>query len=446
LTRERLDGLYLMMLGGVMFLLLGVVLENTVPGPMSDFKAIYYAARCVIHHSDPYKDGEILKEYRADGGEFPADPNIAQSVRRAVLTCINLPTSLFLVAPFALLPWGPAHALWMIGMAACLLLAAYLMWNLSAGFEPVIAGALIGFVLANSEVLTIIGNAAGIVIGLCLVAVWCFVKRRFEMVGVLCLALSLTFKPHDAGFVWLYFLLVGGVFRKRALQALAVTAVLCLPAVLWVGHVSPHWMVELHNNLAATSARGDLNDPGPTSMGAHTLGMVVSLQTVTSLWRDEPGFYNVAAYLIAGPLILIWIAVTLRRRFTMERGWLALAAIAALSLLPVYHRIYDAKLLLLTVPACAMLWAEGGVTGKLALAVNAAAFVLTGDLPWVIFSVALGYLRPMMPWFSDTMLTAVVVFPAPMALLAMSIFYLWVYARRGSEPSLNAAQAAEVAR
>jgi len=442
LTRERLDGLYLMLLGGVVFLLLGVVLENIVPGPMSDFKAIYYAARCVIHHSDPYQDGEILKEYRADGGQFPADPNIARSVERAVLVCINLPTSLFLVAPFALLPWGPAHALWMVAMAACLLLAAYLMWNLSAGFEPVIAGALIGFVLANSEVLTIIGNAAGIVIGLCLVAVWCFMKRRFEWAGVVCLAVSLAFKPHDAGFVWLYFLLVGGVLRKRALQALALAAVLCVPAVLWVGQISPHWTQELHNNLAATSARGDLNDPGPTSMGAHTLGMVVSLQTVTSLFRDEPGFYNPAAYLIAGPLILLWITVTLRRSFTMERGWLALAAIAALSLLPVYHRIYDAKLLLLTVPACALLWAEGGRMGKLALAVNAAAFVLTGDLPWVVFSVLLGSMRPAMPWLTDSMLTAIVVFPAPMALLAMSVFYLWAYARRGSEVSLKTATAA----
>jgi hypothetical protein len=80
--------------------------------------------------------------------------------------------------------------------------------------------------------------------------------------------------------------------------------------------------------------------------------------------------------------------------------------------------------------------------GKLALAVNAAAFVLTGDLPWVVFSVLLGSMRPAMPWLTDSMLTAIVVFPAPMALLAMSVFYLWAYARRGSEVSLKTATAA----
>ena len=36
-------------------------------------------------------------------------------------------------------------------------------------------------------------------------------------------------------------------------------------------------------------------------MGAHTLGMVISLQTVVSLFRDDPRLYNPATYLIAGP-------------------------------------------------------------------------------------------------------------------------------------------------
>jgi hypothetical protein len=198
-------------------------------------------------------------------------------------------------------------------------------------------------------------------------------------------------------------------------------------------------MQELHSNLVETSARGDLNDPGPSSMGAHTLGMVISLQTVVSLFRDDPRFYNPASYLIAGPLILIWIVVTLRSRFSMERAWLGLAAIAALSLLPVYHRIYDAKLLLLTVPACAMLWSEGRLTGRLALLVNTLAFLLTGDLPWVIFSVLISHLHPALPWLSGPLLTAIVVFPTPLILLAMGIFYLWVYVSRSSASSSSAA-------
>jgi hypothetical protein len=189
-------------------------------------------------------------------------------------------------------------------------------------------------------------------------------------------------------------------------------------------------MQELHSNLAATSARGDLNDPGPSSMGAHTLGMVISLQTVVSLFRDDASFYNPVSYLIGGAPILVWIVVTLRSRFSPERAWLALAAIAAISMLPVYHRIYDSKLLLLTVPACAMLWSEGRMLGRLALLVNAAAFVLTGDLPWALVFGVISHLRPTTPWLSGWVLTAIVVFPAPTILLIMSAFYLWVYASR----------------
>jgi len=430
MTKARLDGLYLLLLGGMIFLLLGGILERTNPAPMSDFKAVYYGARCILQHHNPYQDGEILRMYEGDGGTFPSDPTIARSARRAVLVCINLPTALFLVAPLAMLAWGPAHLVWMALMAGSLMLAAFLMWDLSSGYAPVIAGALIAFVLANSEVLVIIGNAAGIVISLCLIAVWCFMRNRLVAVGVVCLAISIAFKPHDGGLVWLYFLLAGGVYRKRALQSLAVATVLSLLAVLWVGQVAPHWMQELHANLVATSAHGDLNDPGPTSMGAHTLGMVISLQTIISLFRDDASFYNPASYLIGGALILIWIVVTLRSRFSLERAWLALAAIAALSMLPVYHRIYDSKLLLLTIPACAMLWSEGRLIGRFALLVNAAAFVLTGDLPWAVVFGLVRHLQPTTPWLSGWVLTAIAVFPAPTILLLMSIFYLWIYASR----------------
>jgi hypothetical protein len=432
---ERRDGLVFLLLGCMVFLLLGVALENAVPGPMSDFKAVYYGARCVIHHNDPYKNGEILRLYQAEGGQFPSDPIISRSVRRAVLVCINLPTALFLTLPFAVLPWGLAHALWISVMVASLVLGAFLMWNLGADFAPVLCGALICLVLVNSQVVVIIGNAACIAVGLCLVAVWCFLENRFVLPGVLCLAISLLLKPHDAGLVWLYFLLAGGVQRKRALQTLIVVIVVALPAVLWVYRVSPHWMTELHSNLLQTTARGDLNDPGPSSMGAHTLGMIVSLQTIVSLFRDDPHFYNPVTYLVCAPLLLVWVFVTLRSRATQSRSWLALAAIAALSMLPVYHRQYDTKLLLLTVPACVMLWAEGGLIGWFAVLLNAAGFVLTGDLTWAVLLALINHLHLSTSGPHGQLLTAVVVFPVPLILLVMGVFYLWVYARRSPRSS-----------
>jgi hypothetical protein len=427
MTRARLDGLYLLLLGSAVFLLLGLALESASPLAMVDFRGLYYPARCLLQHGDPYAANEVLRVYEAER----TDPELDTARVRLVATqSVNVPTTFSLTAPVAMLPWGPAHLLWMTLTVGGLIFASSLMWLLCADSQPIVSGALIGFLLANSELLVITGNMAGIAIALCVVAVWCFVRERFVLAGVLCLALSLASKPHDTGLVWLYFLLAGGVYRKRALETLLATVAVGLPAVLWVWHVAPHWIEEWRFNLLAFSARGAINDPGLSSPGAHSLGMVVSLQEIIGAYWNDPHIYNAASYLICAPLLLVWTLATLRTRPSPRTVWLALAAIAALSLLPVYHRQQDTKLLLLTVPACAMLWAEGGLTGWLALLVNSAAFVLTGDLPWAVFFSILGHMHAPTTALGTQMLIAVQVVPVPLILLVVGVFYLWVYVQR----------------
>ncbi len=428
MTKARLDGLYLLLLGSVVFLLLGVALERSASAPMVDFRMMYYPARCLIQHGDPYQESEVLRVYRAEGGDRLPD---TARVRQVVARYVYLPTAFSFTIPFAMLPWEPAHLLWITLTAGSLIFASFLIWDLGASFAPIVSGVLVGFLLGNSEVLVVTGTAAGIAISLCVASVWCFFRERFLPVGVLCLAVSLAVKPQNAGLVWLYFLLAGGVFRKRALQTLLLSAALGLPAVLWVWCVAPHWMREIHTNMLAYFVHGGINAPGLDSTGAHGLAMLVNLQAALSIFRDDPRFYNPASYLICAPLLLIWMFVTVRSRTSPARLWLALAAIAAFSMLPVYHRQYDAKLLLLTVPACAMLWAEGGRIGRIALAISTAGFVLTGDLPWAIFLGLIGKLHLPATALAGKMLVAVQVFPVPLILLVMGTFYLWVYARGG---------------
>ena len=356
-------------------------------------------------------------------------------VREIVTRYLYLPTAFCFTVPFAMLPWGPAHMLWMTLTVGSIIFASFLIWNLGANYAPIVSGALICFFLANSELLIITGNAAGIVISLCVFAVWSFVHERFVLFGALCLAVSLAVKPQDAGLVWLYFILAGGVYRKRALQTLLATIVLGLPVVLWVCHVAPQWVQEWRSNMMAFSVHGGINDPGPASIGAHGLDMLINLQTVFSFFWDDSRIYNAVTWLACAPLLLVWAFVTLRSRPSSKKAWLALAAIAPLSMLPVYHRQLDAKLLLLTVPACAMLWAEGGLIAWLALLVNSAGFVLNGDLTWAILLGLISKLPLPMTGLSGELLTAVQVFPAPLILLVMSVFYLWVYVRRCYAPA-----------
>jgi hypothetical protein len=425
MTRARQDGLYFLLIGSLVFLLLGLAMEPVVSAPLTDFRALYYPARSLIQHHDPYQEGEVLRVYQTEGGDHPSD---SRETRQVATQNPYPPTAFTFTIPFAMLPWGLARMLWIALTAGSLIFASFLIWNLAADHAPILAGAMMGFLLANSEFLIITGNAAGVVISLCAVGVWCFLRERYIPAGILCLAASLALKPQVAGLVWLYFLLAGGVYRRRALQTLLATIAISLPGVMWVWMTAPHWMQEMQANILAYSGQGSLNDPRLASMGPEG---VINLQSVLSLLWNDPRFYNLASYLICVSLLFVWALVTLRSR-PLSKGawskqtWLALAVVVPLTLLPVYHRQIDAKLLLLTVPACVMLWAEGGRIGKFAVLVNAAGLVVTGDLTWVIF---LGVIHRLhlsavgLSWHIEKIL------PVPPILLAMSIFYLWVYAR-----------------
>ena len=76
------------------------------------------------------------------------------------------------------------------------------------------------------------------------------------------------------------------------------------------------------------------------------------------------------------------------------------------------------------------LWAEGGPLRWLALLLNTAAVVLTGDIPSAILVLLTKNLHLNTAELSGKILTIVLVRPAPLILLAMAIFYLWAYLRR----------------
>jgi hypothetical protein len=427
MTKAWRTGLLLMVVSAGLFVLTGQAFERSTPVGLMDFKVLYHGARCFIHNCDPYNVSELQQFYKADGGEQPSDPPI---IRYVVTEYVYFPTTFLFTGPFATLPWGIAHVLWTLLTAACFITAGFLVWNLCAGDAPVLAACLAGFWLASSIVIFAGGNAVGLVISLCVIAVWCFIQKRFAWGGVLFLAISLLIKPHDAGLVWLYFLLAGGTYRKRAFQTLAVTAVLGLVAFLWVSKVSPNWWQEQHANLSAISTHGGMNDPAPGSTVDRTPGLVIDLQSIVSIFQDNPRVYNSVSYIVCGALILLWAMRTLRLRRSLRNTWLALAAIAPLTMLITYHKPYDAKLLLLTIPACISLWIEGGRIGKIAVGITTIAIVFTSDVPLGILVFLTRNFHSDTGSLQGMFLTVLLTRPVTLILLTMASFYLWVYVSR----------------
>ena len=146
MTKARLDGLSWLLVGSVLFVMQGAFLVCSSPGAGQDFNSSYYSARCLVQHCDPYKESEVLHIYYAEGGA----PLATASARMVATQHIYLPTAFSLTVPFAMLPWGPAHILWLTLTAGGLIFASFLAWNLGADYTPALSGALVGFFLANS--------------------------------------------------------------------------------------------------------------------------------------------------------------------------------------------------------------------------------------------------------------------------------------------------------
>ncbi len=385
---------------------------------------------------DPYDVRQLQHIYETAGF---SDTLLPAALRQSATLYVNLPGTSLLVAPFALLPLHPAQALWLILTIGSFLGASFLMWRLGERHSMSVALLLMFIVLANCEIIFSGGNTAGVVVSLCVIAVWCFLQDRCIVAGIICLGISLAIKPHDGGFIWLYFLVAGRTQRKRAIQAGALSIALLLIAAGWVSHVAPHWLPELRSNLETISSHGGINEPGPTSLGVNSPDMIIDLQTVLSIFDDDPGVYNPATYAVCAILLLVWLVAVLRLPPSGERAWFALVSVVALSMLVTYHRSYDAKLLLLSVPACAMLWRRGGGRSWTALLLSSAGILFTADVPLAILMRLTRNLYTPTADVAGKLAVAVATRPAPLILLAIALFYLFVFIRSAGTDAMNPA-------
>jgi hypothetical protein len=408
----------------------GVHLAQT-PNGFADVKGLYYASRCFLEGHSPYLTNEVAAVYRAERVPGPAE---SAMFLQTVTVNMNLPPTFVLFAPLALLSFKAANTILLSMAAVVLVAAAWLVWRQGAHYAPAASLALICFLLANNEIAFEGGNTAVLIMGLSVLGAWCLAEDRFGLVGVFCLGLSLAIKPHDCGFIWLYFLLAGGIYRRRALQALAVAAAPIVAGVLWFGHAVPHWLQDYQASMKTISGDGGLNQPGPFAITGHGGGIIIDLQSAITVVCSNPKIYNAISYAVCGALLLFWAWRTMQLRGSRARVWLGLAAAMAPTFLITYHRGQDAKILLLAVPACMMLWSkrnetEHRVRGRLALLLIGLAIVSTADVPLTVWEV----LRPFSPvgmgGIFGKALAMVLLVPTPMILLAMGIFYLWVYVK-----------------
>lgn len=248
---------------------------------------------------------------------------------------------------------------------------------------------------------------------------WCILRTQCWVTPGLLLALSIALKPHLSGplLIWLYF---QRRYRRTVWLAGGISVFLLLTSIVWLdsSSVSANWFSLLRANFQSANALGGINYPGLENPDAMRM---TNLQGAFAAIQQNPRFYNAAAWILSGICLGMWLWCVTREKSSDHRRLFEIASLACLALLPLYHRLEDARLLFLAVPALAWLILNRRAVGL-------AAACLTG---LVLFSISFQPQR----FFGSKISTPVgflsdvarllLVREAPIALLALTLIYLW---------------------
>jgi len=342
--------LVLLLVAGVEFVVRGPVRAIHVATEFNDFLSPYIQAKAWTRGLDPYSPQTLLKLWPEGAAHFAflakevADGSII--AKRGIPTAYPV-TSLVLIAPFSLLPWNLAYAFW---LTINLVLFSIMLWVLVAmsgiSFREPSAFLLLAATLALAPFHTgiVTGNVALAAVELGVIAVWT-ARQRHDIATAFLLAASVGLKP-QIGLCFLLYYLVRRRWRVfgSALVVLALLAALGLLR-LQFGHTPwlPNYLNDNHV-LLETGILANFTPVNPTRFG------LINLQVVLYSISGSIRLANSLALSVGAIFLLVWLLGMRRRGIHDDLELLDLSAIAVVSLLPIYHRFYDAALLVL--PLC----------------------------------------------------------------------------------------------
>jgi hypothetical protein len=253
---------------------------------------------------------------------------------------------LVVMAPIAAFPFRIAKILWVIVLVisfggsvwAMLLVGEFRRHELRT-----LAFVAACFALAPFQTGIASGNASILVIGLCAAAIWVAFQSRDITAGLL-FGVACSLKPQLGAFLVLYYL----VRRRWRLfgTAVATTTGLTVGAALYLQLRGALWIQDyLHNAQGFVTANhiDDFSSANPSRFA------LINLQVPFFSITGQSSSANLLAFAVTGLLLCIWL-YWVARGPEREVELLSLGAISVLALLPVYHRFYDAALLI--VPVC----------------------------------------------------------------------------------------------
>jgi hypothetical protein len=320
-------------------LCLGGAARFITRGPMrglsnsGDFSAVYAASRAWMRALNPYDSAVLARAWNRAGG--PAD-----QVPDPVTSPSVYPIPIFpLLSPIAIFSWPTARLIWcginLLAMGAlleCVRRLAGFRWS-----RPrMLLLAAIALMLRPMSSAVALGQMSLMVTALGAMAM--VIANNSRGAGVL-QAIGLALKaPLAAAFV------VPDVMARRwkPLLVTFVVLLILIGVAVWRAGGPDQWMPGWLHNLQAASATGGVNDPSTANPFRHQL---INLQYPLATSIANPMLVNGIALIIA-LLLAIPALIRLRSGPIGAALLLPLGLICLAEVLAVYHRMYDATVLI----------------------------------------------------------------------------------------------------
>jgi hypothetical protein len=328
---------FVLLLVGVEFALRGPYRFLVPKSRLNDITYIYVPARAMIQGMDPYDPESFARVCQCD---IPATDVRAHSA---------YPWTIYiLLAPLALLSWSQALYVWatiqvvfVMLMIRALLLLAELTGMWAAGFV------LCALALAPVHTGLASGNVSIAAIALCALAVWAAASRHNVAAGMM-LGAALCLKP-QIGICFIAYYVLRRNWRV-ALGGTGVAVAIAGAGFLYLTYsYGMTWLHFFLHNAQGFAANNKFND---FTFGQPMRFTLINLQVLFYSIIGNASFANWLALTLGAMMVGVWSWSVWRNAF--HPILLELSVICVASLLPVYHRSYDAALLIF--PLCWSFW------------------------------------------------------------------------------------------
>lgn len=342
----------------IALMLLASVAEFSVRGPLrlvrgmgwNDFLSPYIQAKAWAHGQDPYSGRSLVSYWPSDDERPPwvetEAANGTLEMKRGIPTPYPL-SSLVVLSPFTLIPWSVAEWLWIVISVAAVVVCPFALLSICGHtlFNPraqlFVAAA---FALAPLHTGLATANPAMLSVGLTAGTVWAKRSGRAKTAAIL-LAIAVCLKPTVAGGLLLYYLI-----RRQWKVVGIVCGIAAVVGVLGVSRLAlagVPWLPSYLENTRRIFAPGSLADF--TRTDAIRFNMINAQVFFYSVLRNTSAA-NLVSRFLGSTLLGAWLWLCYRRQTRSEL--LEMSAIFIVSLIAVYHRFYDASLLIWPLAWC----------------------------------------------------------------------------------------------